>query len=57
MRTDLATTQAIIVASFVLHNLAVTTRIIDERQIGEVNVEQHVDDVVYENEYNEEREI
>lgn len=48
MRTDLGTTQAIIVASFVLHNLAVTTRVIDERQLGEVNVEQDIDDVVYE---------
>ena len=53
MRMNQDTTKAIIVACFVLHNLAMATKIIDPVQIVELNdVEQHSDDV-----YNENRNI
>ncbi|KAK3888199.1 hypothetical protein Pcinc_007730 [Petrolisthes cinctipes] len=48
MRTKQDTTKAIIVACFVLHNLAVTTGVIDPIEMLEVNDEfQHADAPVY----------
>lgn len=48
MRTGPETTKAITVASFILHNLTVTTTLIDEAQILEVSdTEQNVGIAAY----------